>query len=94
MVRIDIQCLYTIEEEILEGLRPIQVLLIMFPIMNQGQGGHAAYEVFRCVIHTLGGQNDRMTSDEESVHSSWVGIQWTSEHPLHMSVMNAAANSG
>ena len=72
----------------------IQVLLIMFPIMDQGQGGHATCEVFRCVIHTLESQNDRMTSDEESVHSSWVRIQWTSEHPLHMSVMNAAANSG
>lgn len=39
---IDIPCLYTIEEQVPEGLRPIQGLLIVFAIVDQCQSGHTA----------------------------------------------------
>ena len=57
-IGIDIQCLDTIEEQVSEGLRSIQGLLIVFAIMDQCQSGHTDCEVLGGVIDTLGGQND------------------------------------
>lgn len=57
-VGIDVQGVDAIEEQVPEGLQPVQDLLIAFPVMDQRQGGHATGQVLRGVVPVLGCQND------------------------------------
>ena len=47
------QSLDTIDEETLKGLQPIKGLLILFPVVNQGECGHTTCPILRSMVDAL-----------------------------------------
>ena len=47
------QSLDTIDEETLKGLRPIKGLLILFPVVNQGECGHTTCQILCGMVDAL-----------------------------------------